>query len=250
MIQENKVRRDVAGEIRELPSTRLPSKFVGFPENFLSPACSQAIDPRIARAPSCQLFSTLFVGNRMQSLSDPFRTGNDRFVAVERTVGTGHNRPLVIRSEFLPLDRLGWLVYGGQFELRFGSSRPEADGCRSQAAGVGSVSISRSIPCRLGQRRTSSARVPRRSRALTARAPAVFILSRVGCNLQLPVVLASGANAGDLPSIATPQRAPKRYIKPALIMKTSLSWNATSESPSPHSTLPTACQRPLSNGSR
>jgi len=132
----------------------------------------------------------------------------------------------------------------------FTQSRPEADGCRSQAAGVGSVSISRSIPCRLGQRRTSSARVPRRSRALTARAPAVFILSRVGCNLQLPVVLASGANAGDLPSIATPQRAPKRYIKPALIMKTSLSWNATSESPSPHSTLPTACQRPLSNGSR
>jgi hypothetical protein len=30
----------------------------------------------------------------------------------------------VIPSEFLPLDRLGWLVYGGQFELRFGSSRP------------------------------------------------------------------------------------------------------------------------------
>ena len=38
----------------------------------------------------------------------------------------GHNRPLVIRSEFLPLARLGWLVYGGQFELRFGSSRPGA----------------------------------------------------------------------------------------------------------------------------
>ncbi len=43
-----------------------------------------------------------------------------------RTRTTGHNRPLVIRSEFLPLDRLGWLVYGGQFELRFGSSRPGA----------------------------------------------------------------------------------------------------------------------------
>ena len=46
------------------------------------------------------------------------------------------------------------------------------------------------------------------------------------------------------------QRAPKRYITPALIMKISVSWNATSESPSPHSTLPTACQRPLSIGSR
>lgn len=50
----------------------------------------------------------------------------DRFVAVERMPGTGHNRPLVIPSEFLPLDRLGWLVYGGQFELRFCSSRPGA----------------------------------------------------------------------------------------------------------------------------
>jgi hypothetical protein len=39
----------------------------------------------------------------------------------------GHNRPLVIRSEFLPLDRLGWLVYGGQVELRFGLSRPGVD---------------------------------------------------------------------------------------------------------------------------
>jgi hypothetical protein len=53
---------------------------------------------------------------------------NDCFVVAERPAGPGHNRPLVIRSEFLPLDRLGWLVYGGQVELRFGSSRPEADG--------------------------------------------------------------------------------------------------------------------------
>ena len=60
----------------------------------------------------------------MQSPYDPSRMANDRFVVMARPAGVGHNRPLVIRSEFLPLDRLGWLVYGGQFELRFGSSRP------------------------------------------------------------------------------------------------------------------------------
>jgi hypothetical protein len=38
----------------------------------------------------------------------------------------GHNRPLVIRSEFPLLARFGWLIYGCQLELRFGSSRPRA----------------------------------------------------------------------------------------------------------------------------
>jgi hypothetical protein len=66
------------------------------------------------------------LSGRMQSLYDPATIVNGRFVAVAAPAGVGHNRPLVIRSEFLPLDRLGWQVYGGQFELRFGSSRPTA----------------------------------------------------------------------------------------------------------------------------
>ena len=43
-----------------------------------------------------------------------------------RNGAAGHNRPLVIRSEFALLVRGGWLVYVSQLELRFGSSRPEA----------------------------------------------------------------------------------------------------------------------------